>query len=573
MSRIFLLAIILISLSLSHIKSYYPKNLKRNLISSESDINLQLNYKGLDNKKGWENAGVTLPSYDVKNLAEKTKKNPIWVHFGIGNIFRFFIGGITDELISSNNLDKGIICVESFDYEVVDKIYKPFDNLALGVTMHVDGKQDKRIIGSLAEALKAPSDIARLKEIFRNPGLQLISFTITEKGYALYDSKGNYFSFVKNDIENGPEKPTSTMAIVTSMLFERYKAGKYPLAIVSMDNMSQNGKKLENSVFNIAERWLEKGYVDKNFIDYIKNDKIISFPWSMIDKITPRPREDIAESLEKLGIENMKIIITDKKTFIAPFINAEDPQYLVIEDNFPNGRPPFEKVHGVYMADRNTVNLSERMKVTTCLNPIHTAMCTYDIMLGHVLIADGMNDPQISKLAHQLGYIEGLPVVENPGILSPEKFLDEVMKVRFPNPYLGDMGKRIATDTSQKVGIRFGETIKAHLKHYGNTDKLVAIPLAIAGWIRYLIAKDDNGKDFELSADPMMPELQEIVKGIEFGKPETVGEKLKPLLKNKNVFGIDLYQVGLGEKIENMVREELVGIGAVRATLEKYLKR
>ena len=96
--------------------------------------------------------------------------------------------------------------------------------------------------------------------------------------------------------------------------------------------------------------------------------------------------------------------------------------------------------------------------------------------------------------------------------------------------------------------------------------------MAIAGWIRYLIAKDDNGKDFELSPDPMMPELQEIINGIEFGKPESVGDKLKPLLKNRNVFGIDLYEAGIGEKIENIVCEELVGIGAVRETLQKYLK-
>ena len=72
------------------------------------------------------------------------------------------------------------------------------------------------------------------------------------------------------------------------MLFERFKAGKYPLAIVSMDNMSKNGEKLEKSVFEIVKSWLEKDYVDNKFIDYIKNDKIISFPWSMIDKITPR---------------------------------------------------------------------------------------------------------------------------------------------------------------------------------------------------------------------------------------------------------------------------------------------
>ena len=532
---------------------------------------LKLSYKGLEDKGGWEKAGVSLPNYDVKSLAEKTRESPIWVHFGIGNIFRLFIGGIADRLISDKHLDKGITCVETFDYDVVDKIYKPFDNLALAVTLHADGRQDKKIIGSLTEAIKAPEEISRLKEIFRNKDLQLVSFTITEKGYALHDTSGNYLNYVKSDIENGPERPVGAMAIVASMLLERYKAGKMALALLSMDNVSENGKKLRNSVIEMAEKWLEKNYVDKDFIDYIKNEKIISFPWSMIDKITPRPSENVGKTLENLGIEDMKVVITNKKIFIAPFINAEAPQYLVIEDNFPNGRPAFENVSGVYLSDRDTVNLSERMKVTTCLNPIHTALCTHDIMLGYKLIADGMHDPEIKKLAHQLGYIEGLPVVKSPGIISPEKFLDEVMNERFPNPYLGDTSARIASDTSQKVGIRFGETIKAHVARYGSAEKLVAIPLAISGWIRYLIGKDDNGKDIELSPDPLIPELKEKLNGIEFGKPETVGDKLRPILSNKNIFGVNLYEARIGEKIENMVREELVGVGAVRATLKKYL--
>ena len=538
-------------------------------ISSNSP--LKLNYESLKNKDNWEKVGVSLPNYDPKLLSEKTKKSPIWVHFGIGNIFRIFIGGIADKLISENHMDKGITCVETFDYDVVDKIYKPYDNLALAVTLYEDGKQEKKIIGSLTEAIKAPQENDRLKEIFKNPKLQLISFTITEKGYVLHDSEGNYFTFVKADIENGPGKSKGAMGIIASMLLERYNAGKYPLALLSMDNVSQNGKKLRDSVLEMAQRWLEKGFVNQDFINYIQNEKIISFPWSMIDKITPRPSENVANNLQKLGIENMDIIITNKKTYIAPFVNAESPQYLVIEDNFPNGRPPLEKAPGVYMANRDIVNLSERMKVTTCLNPIHTALCTYDIMLGYILFADGMHDPELAKLAHQLGYIEGLPVVEDPKILSPEKFLDEVINRRFPNPFLGDTSARIAVDISQMVGIRFGETIKSHMIHYKNTEKLIAVPLAIAGWIRYLIGIDDNGKNIELSPDPMIPELKEKLNGIELGKPETVGEKLRPILSNKIIFGVDLYEVGLGEKIENMVKEELTGIGAVRSTLKKYL--
>ena len=192
-------------------------------------------------------------------------------------------------------------------------------------------------------------------------------------------------------------------------------------------------------------------------------------------------------------------------------------------------------------------------------------------MLGYTLFADGMKDSELSKLAHEVGYVEGIPVVEDPKIISPVKFLDEAVNERFPNPYLGDTSARIAVDISQMVGIRFGETIKAYAAR-GEAGKLKAIPLAIAGWLRYLLAVDDDGKEFELSPDPMIPELSKQLEGIKFGNPETLKGQLKPILSNKNIFGIDLYEIGLGEKIEDMFREEIAGTGAVRATLKKYLK-
>ena len=496
------------------------------------------------------------------------------MHFGIGNIFRIFIGGIADKLIGSGEMDRGITCVEAFDYDVVDKIYDPFDNLVLAVTLYCDGKTDRQVLGSLSEAVKAmPQDEEswnRLKEIFTDPGLQMVSFTITEKGYALRGANGDYLGYVKADIENGPEKATGAMGIVTAMLYQRYQAGKAPLALVSMDNVSKNGEKLRGSVVEMARAWREKGYVDEAFLTYLSDEGVVSFPWTMIDKITPRPSEDVAKMLEQLGVENVQPVVTSRKTYIAPFVNAEQPQYLVVEDNFPNGRPPLEKA-GVYMTDRDTVNRSERMKVTVCLNPLHTALCTYDCMLGYTLFADGMHDPELAKLAHLVGYVEGMEVVEDPGILSPKEFLDEVVNVRFPNPYLGDTSQRIAVDISQMVGIRFGENIKAFVAKYGDAKRLTGIPLAIAGWLRYLLALGDNGQPFELSPDPMIPELQEQLSGIEFGKPESLKDQLKGILSNENIFGIDLYKAGIGDKIEDMVREQIAGPGAVRATLKKYL--
>ncbi len=535
---------------------------------------MKLTLEGLKDRAAWEAAGVKLPSYDVAAVAENTKKAPVWIHFGIGNIFRIFIGGIADKLISDGETDKGITCVETFDFDVVDKIYAPYDNLVLGVTLKADGNIDKQVIGSLTEAIKAqssdPEAWGRLKGIFADPGFQMCSFTITEKGYALKNAAGAFFPFIQADIDNGPEKAGSAMAVVTALLFERFKAGKFPVAVVSMDNCSHNGEKLKSSIVTMAEEWQKKGFVPAEFVAYVNDEAQVAFPWSMIDKITPRPAASVQAELEKLGIEDIAPVVTSKNTFIAPFVNAEGPQYLVVEDRFPNGRPALEKA-GVYMTDRDTVNKVERMKVTTCLNPLHTALAVYGCVLGYDLIADEMKDKELNELVHRIGPVEGMPVVTDPGILSPEDFVAEVIDVRIPNPFMPDTPQRIATDTSQKVGIRYGETIKSYVAKYGDAKKLEAIPLAIAGWLRYLIGVDDEGKTFERSSDPMLEELSAQLAGITLGEPDSVGGKVKAILSNANIFGSDLYAAGIGERIEELFKEELAGPGAVRATLKKYL--
>ncbi len=537
---------------------------------------MKLTMAGIKDREAWEKAGIQLPGYDVEEVSEKARKAPRWVHFGIGNIFRVFIGGIADGLLEEGALDRGLTCVETFDYDVADKIYAPYDNLGLSVILHGDGTRDYKVLGALAEAVKAQSSNKkqwnRLKEIFAAPSLQLVSFTITEKGYALQKADGTWFPFVEADIKNGPAKATGAMAVLTAMLYERYQAGKYPLALVSMDNCSQNGARLRQSVLTMAEEWKKAGYVDDGFLAYVSDEKTIAFPWTMIDKITPRPSEQIAADLEALGVEDMQPVITAKKTYIAPFVNAEKPQYLVIEDSFPNGRPALEKGFGVYMADRKTVNLAERMKVTVCLNPVHSATGPLGVALGYELFAHMLNtDADMMKMARMVAYDEGLPVVQDPGILSPQAFVDELFNDRFPNEYLGDTNLRLAVDVSQMVGIRFGETIKAYVEKYGDASRLTALPLGIAGWLRYMLAVDDAGKKYELAPDPMNEEIQEQLKDIVLGQPETFTDQLRPILSNERLFFIDLYKAGVGEKVENMFREMIAGPGAIKATIHKYV--
>jgi len=522
----------------------------------------------------WEKAGVRLPKFDIAAMRAATAKTPEWVHFGAGNIFRGFIGSLNQRLLEAGLTKTGIIACDTFDYEVIDRIYRPFDNLTLNVLLNPDGTTSREVLAGVAEGVKADfSDAvsaAHLRATFRAPSLKMLSFTITEKGYQLRRTDGSLLPVVESDMNNGPASPRHAMSIVAALLLERYSAGRLPLAVVSMDNCSRNGEKLKGAVVEIAEAWAERGFADRGFVGYVMDESVVSFPWSMIDKITPRPHPVVQEALTKDGIEGMESVVTDKKTFIAPFVNAEKPQYLVVEDRFPNGRPALEEV-GVYMTDRGTVNKTERMKVTTCLNPLHTAMSMYGCLLGYTLICEEMKDADIVRLVRRLGYVEGLPVVVDPKILSPKAFIDEVVEERLPNPFMPDDPRRIATDTSQKVGVRFGETVKSYLAQGRDLGSLVSIPLALAGWMRYLLAVDDKGEPIEVSADPLKDELQAKLAGIVWNDPSSYGGQLKAILSNASIFGTDLTTTPLAEKIEGYFLRLLEGPGSARRLLQSEL--
>ncbi len=290
----------------------------------------------------------------------------------------------------------------------------------------------------------------------------------------------------------------------------------------------------------------------------------------MIDKITPRPDVSVEKILREDGIEGLEPVITSKNTYVAPFVNAEETEYLVIEDNFPNGRPRLED-GGILFTDRATVDKVEKMKVCTCLNPLHTCLAIFGCLLGYKKISDEMQDPELVALVERVGYQEGLPVVVNPGILNPREFIDTVLRIRVANPFMPDTPQRIATDTSQKLAIRFGETIKAYQADENlSVENLRMIPLVFAGWMRYLMAVDDSGRAFELSPDPLLDRLCPQMAKLKLGDAEAE-EIIKPIMQNASIFGVNLYEAGIAEKVCGYFVELNAGEGAVRRTLKKYL--
>jgi fructuronate reductase len=516
---------------------------------------MKLSNNELKNRKQWEEKGYKLPKFDRDAVRERTKKEPVWVHIGAGNIFRAHIAMITQHLLDEGQTDRGIIAAESYDYEIIDKAYTPYDDLSVLVTLKADGSSEKTVVASVAESVKMDTaGLPRLKDIFAAESLQLVSLTITEKGYNLTGTDGLLLPDIEADIKTEPSEAKSSMGKLAFLCRHRYLTGAAPLTLVSMDNCSKNGDRLYEAISYFAVEWVKRGFCEKDFLNYVNDRKKLSFPWTMIDKITPWPNENVAQMLRDTGLEECEGFITAKETYIAPFINAEETEYLVIEDAFPNGRPPLEKA-GVFLTNRETVEKTEKMKVCTCLNPLHTALAIFGCLLSYTYISEAMKDPLLLKLVRKVAD-EGLPVVVDPKIISPSEFINTVINVRLPNPSIPDTLLRITVDTSAKVSVRFGETIKAYMNSKTlNSDNLTAIPLVLAGWCRYLLGTDDNGKTFELSFDPILP----------------IREPLQ-LLSNNAIFGVNLYEAGLAGRVEEYFKMMQKEPGAIRRTLEAVLE-
>jgi len=491
---------------------------------------------------------ITLPKFDIPAMTTRTKSAPTWLHMGAGNIFRIMVAGIQQNLLDKSLTDTGIIAYEAFDEGIIPLSFAPYDNLTMAVTLHANGAVDKRVIASIADAFCC--NLSAVREIIAAPSLQMISFTITENGYKVDPQK----------VCKNPDKAVTTMEQTAAGLFNRFQAGGKPIALVSMDNFAENGTQVEKAMVAIAEVWQKNGCAPAGFIDYVKT---MAYPWTMIDKITPRPSEAVAEILAADGYEDTAISKTEKNTFVASFVNAESAEYLVIEDNFPNGRPPLEK-SGVYMTDKETVRKMDQMKVCACLNPLHTILGVTGPLLKMPTIAACMKDARLVKWLNQAAE-EALPTVANPDIIDPKDFLNVVLTERFPNPYIPDTPERIACDTSQKIPVRFGEAMKVRKEKGLPIANLEAVPLFIAMWLRYRMGLTDTGEPMTLSPDPLLPQPVEIFDHLKFGEKVN----LRPILSNADTFGVDLYEVGLGEKIEGLFYALSAGAGAVSDKLSE----
>jgi fructuronate reductase len=536
-------------------------------------LTLNREYIADPSKRGeWKAAGVTMPAHDIGEAALRTAQSPRWLHIGAGGTFRGVIAMLQQQLLDAGEADSGIIAAETFDYDIIDRICDPCDNISLLVRAHPDGSVRMNAVASVTEAFRTDINIERMREIFKSPSLQMVSFTITEKGYDLTDINGELTRDVKCDMSSGFWSVKHTVSVVTSMMFERFRNGCAPIALLNMDDCHRGGDILRDAMLRVASEWRAGGFVDCKFLKYLTDDNTVSFPCGIIDNITPPPSESVYEMLTDAGIADMSPLVTPRGSIAAPFVNAELPLRVVIEDRFPAGRPPLEKA-GVFFSDKMTVHGSGLVKLSACFDPILAALAPCGCLLGCGSIAQEMSDPLIKSLVMKVGYEEGLPAVTASGIFHPEEYLREIIEDRLTNRFLHDTPQRVAANMSRRMPMCFGVTIKAHMERPGlNAGGMTGIPLVIASWFRYLMGIDDRLMPMPVSDDPMMCEITRDMDGVKAGEPESYRGQLRRSLSNPALFSVDLYEAGLGDKVESFFVQMLAGKGATERTLRSNLK-
>ena len=183
---------------------------------------MQLSYAGIQQTEDWQKAGVRLPKFDWKAMTAATQIAPTWVHFGAGNIFRGFTARLQQDLLEQGLVEQGIVAADTFDFDIIEKIYTPFDSMTLLVNLTPEGTMEKSVVASVAKGLRATpafaQDWQQLCHIFQAPSLQMVSFTITEKGYALTNLEGQFCPSVLADFEAGPSQCSHAMSLVCALL-------------------------------------------------------------------------------------------------------------------------------------------------------------------------------------------------------------------------------------------------------------------------------------------------------------------------------------------------------------------
>lgn len=414
------------------------------------------------------NDGVHTPPYDREAMT------PGIVHFGVGNFHRAHQAVVIDRLAQAGHADDwGIIGVGVREADAAMKNALTPQDCLYTLTTKDMSTQTTRIIGSILDILYAPDDPGAVVRLLADPQIRIVSLTITEGGYN-YDNITGEFLWSTPDVAEDltrPHSPRTVFGFITEGLRARRDAGIAPFTVMSCDNIQGNGHLAKEMFVSFAEK------VDPSLAHWI--DSQVSFPNSMVDRITPATTaDDIAEAARLTGLDDQWPVVSE--TFFQ----------WVLEDDFPTGRPPFEEA-GVQLVD--DVEPYELMKLRL-LNASHQALAYFAAMKGYHFVHDAANDPDIQTLLRRFMSEEAEPTLRPiPGI--DVSAYQRTLIERFQNLQVRDTVARLAQDASDRIPKWLVPIITERLAKGGEVTLSAAI---VASWARYAEGIDESGVAFNL---------------------------------------------------------------------------
>ena len=419
---------------------------------------------------------------------DRSRVTPGIVHIGVGGFHRAHEAVYTDDLLMQGVADEWGICgvgLRPEDRAMRDALV-PQDGLYTLMTRDAGG-DEARVIGSLVRSLFAPEQPQAVREALASPQTRIVSLTITEGGYGL----------------EAAAQPDGVFALLAEALRQRRLANIPAFTVLSCDNLPGNG--------DAAKRALLAAVPDADSTQWIEQNA--AFPNSMVDRITPQTTDaDRALVLSKFGIDDAWPVVCE------PF------RQWIVEDKFSSGRPLWEDAGAQFVPD---VAPYETMKLSL-LNGSHFAMAYLGFLAGFTTVPAVMADPGFRSFIQRFMDDEVTPLLPAvPGIdLTDYK---TTLLHRFDNPAIKDQITRLCLNGSPKFPQYLRPSLQKALQT-GRPHRLLT--LALAGWLRYLSAEDEQGRPY-LVDDPRAAELTTLAR--------QSGADPRPLLALTDLFG-DLAQ-------------------------------
>lgn len=404
---------------------------------------------------------IQLPKYKQDNITSGI------VHFGVGNFHRAHQAVYCDSLLNTGETMWGITGVSLRSASMRDNL-APQNYLYTQATL--SEKTTLRIIGALNAVLVAPENPQAVINIIAHNNTQLVTTTITEKGYCLANGELNLEDAdISHDIKS-IEKPKTTYGYIAAALIIRSTKLGTPFTILCCDNIQSGGEYLRQGVIKLLS------IHSPETLKWVTNN--VAFSSSMVDRVTPATHEQLKiEITEQLGLNDY-----------AP-VAAEPFTQWIIEDNFAGKRPGFDKVGAVFVKD---ISPFEHIKLRF-LNAGHSILAVLGYLSGDSFVHEALQRPALAKFTEQALIKNVLPVTIIPEGVSGEAYINQVLE-RFRNSNLPYAVLQVGTDSSQKIQQRWLPSIDDALNQ--NRD-CTYLAFSLAAWVCFIIKalKNDALKD------------------------------------------------------------------------------